>query len=118
MIDYRRNENGILEISVNGKLTRQEIDAVWTRMKADMPADGKVKVLEVIRDFQGMDLGALWEDLRVGLPMADHVSHVAIVTDQRWISALTRLASVFMSAETRTYTTDQLAEARAWLDAA
>ncbi len=118
MIDYRQGENGILEISVSGRLTREQIDAIWAKMKADMPAAGKVKVLEVIRDFDGMDFDAMWEDLRIGLPMADHVSQVAIVTDRKWIAALTRLAGVFMSAETRTYTLDQLAEARAWLAAA
>jgi hypothetical protein len=53
MIDYRKNEGGILEISVAGRLTKEEIDAVWARMKVDMPAGGKVKVLEVIRDFEG-----------------------------------------------------------------
>ena len=118
MIDYRKNEGGILEISVTGRLTKEEIDAVWARMKADMPAGGKVKVLEVIRDFEGMDIDAMWEDLRIGLPMADRVSHIAIVTDRKWIAALTGLAGAFMSAETRTYEPDQLAEARAWLKAA
>jgi hypothetical protein len=80
-----------------------------------MPATGKVRVLEVIHDFEGIDLDAMLEDLRVGLPMADRVSHIAIVTDRKWITALTRLAGVFMSAETRTYTVDRIAEARAWL---
>jgi hypothetical protein len=118
MIDYRRSENGIFEISVGGRLTKAQIDAVWTRMKADMPADGKVKVLEVIRDFEGMDFDALWEDLRLGLPMAGHVSHVAIVTDRKWIAALTRLSGIFIAGETRTYPMERLAEARAWLEAA
>jgi hypothetical protein len=118
MIDYQRSGNGIYEVSVSGRLTRPEIDLVWGRMKADMPASGKVKVLEVIHDFDGIDFDAMLEDLRVGLPMADRVSHIAIVTDRKWITALTRLAGVLMSAETRTYTLDQIAEARAWLDGA
>lgn len=115
MIDYQRSGDGIYEVSVGGRLTRAEIDAVWARMKADMPASGKVKVLEIIRDFDGIDFDAMLEDLRVGLPMADRVSHIAVVTDEKWITALTRLAGVLMSAETRTYTMARLAEARAWL---
>lgn len=118
MIDYQRSTGGIYEVSVSGRLTRGEIDAVWARMKADMPASGKIKVLEIIHDFDGMDFDAMLEDLRVGLPMADRVSHIAIVTDRKWITALTRLAGVLMSAETRTYTLEQIAEARAWLDGA
>jgi hypothetical protein len=118
MIDYQRSTGGIYEVSVSGRLTKGEIDAVWARMKADMPASGKIKVLEIIHDFDGIDFDAMLEDLRVGLPMADRVSHIAIVTDRKWITALTRLAGVLMSAETRTYTLDQIAEARAWLDGA
>jgi hypothetical protein len=118
MIDYRRDANGVFEINVSGRLTKEQIDTVWIRMKADMPAVGKVKVLEVIHDFAGIDFDAMLEDLRVGLPMADRLSHIAIVTDRKWITALTRLAGVLMSAETRTYALDQLPEARAWLDTA
>lgn len=118
MIDYRKTEAGIIELRVDGRITKADIDAVFDRLKADMPAAGKLRVLEIVTALDGVSPSALWEDMRRGLPMLDNVEKAAVVTDHGWIEALSHIAAAFTSAEVRTFGPDEIDAARTWLKAA
>ncbi|MBO9498026.1 MAG: STAS/SEC14 domain-containing protein [Novosphingobium sp.] len=118
MIDYRSPDGGVMEFHVSGKVTKDEIDATWTRLRADLPATGKIRVLEVIDHLEGIEPAAFWEDLRQGLPMFGRIERAAVVSDRRWIEVLSRIGNVFSSGEIRTFEPGEIAAARAWLKAA
>ena len=115
MITCARHPDGYLELAVSGHITREEIDRVWARLKPDMPAGARVRLLETIGDLDGIDISAMIEDLKLGLPMLDRIERAAIVADQKWIGSLSRIADHFVSAEVRTFELADLASARAWL---
>jgi len=118
MINYAIGAAGIIELEVSGEITRDEILAVWARIDADLPATGKIKLIEIIGPIEGIELAAMWEDFKHGLPMMARISHAAIVADQRWITAISNVAGAFTSAEIRTFGRDDVAAARAWIAAA
>lgn len=115
MFEYRSDPAGFIEISVAGKITRDEITRAFDRLAAEAAGGRKLKVLERIGDLDGIEPAALWEDIKRGVPMIDKVSHAAVVTDQKWITALTAFSAHFVSAEVRTFGTAQLDEAQRWL---
>ena len=69
-------------------------------------------------DFHGLDLGALWEDVKaegsVGLKHHASWERFAVVTDKDWMRAIAAVGWV-SPGELRVFEPDQLEPAKAWL---
>jgi hypothetical protein len=115
VIDYVMTAPATLELTVGGKITKEEMDRLWARLEADLPKEGKLKILEIIDPLDGIEPMAMWEDLKRGLPMIHRFSHAAVVADQHWITAITNIAAMFIAAQVRTFPRNQIEAARAWL---
>ena len=115
MINYRSTENGIIELFVEGKLTKDEIDATRMSMQGNLPINGQLRLLEIIGDLEDVEPANIWKDLKLGLPIFDSVERAAVVSDQSWIETPLMVDEVFASAKVRTFKSDQVEEARAWL---
>lgn len=109
---------GVLELTVDGRVTESDIETAMGAMEARAAEGHKLKVLEDIVSLEGMTPAALWQDLRRGLPLMDDISHVAVVTDEKWIRSVTDMAKVLPVAEMRTFDRSRLSEAREWLASA
>lgn len=118
MIAYDNSRPGLVELTVSGTVTKDDITNVCARMERDIEVSGTVKVLENVAGFAGIGPAAIWQDLKLAFPLARKVSHVAVVADQAWIRAAAGFGRLFTSAEIRTFRTDELDAARAWLQAA
>lgn len=116
MLSYtKKPDTNVAEIVVDGKITDAEMDAAMTAMKADLDRGGKLKLLEDIRAFEGMEPAAFFKDPRFGLSMMKSVSHVALVTDAPWLKALAETFNFVSPAQIRVFERARLDEARAWL---
>jgi hypothetical protein len=111
----KKPDTNVAEIVVDGKITDAEMDAAMTAMKADLDRGGKLKLLEDIRAFEGMEPAAFFKDPRFGLSMMKSVSHVALVTDAPWLKALAETFNFVSPAQIRVFERARLEEARAWL---
>jgi hypothetical protein len=116
MIDYRE-DGDLIEITVDGRITRQEFDAVAARLEAQIRRHGRVRVLEQVKSFGGMDPATFWADVKFGLRHLNDFSRCAVVSDKRWISALATGVGKLVACEIRHFAPDEIAAARAWLDA-
>ena len=114
MTYHSNDDNNIVEIVVEGKITADDFERVLPQMKSDLQRHGKVKVLEEIRSFEGMDPMALWMDLQNAY-LAKDVTHGAIVADAQWIRTVTDAVGVILPMEVRSFEQSQIGEARAWL---
>jgi hypothetical protein len=116
MISYRTEPNSpVVEVTVEGKVSDADLKAVFGRLRDDLEQNGKSRILEVIRHFGGMEPQAYWTDLKLGVPLANKVSRVAVVADQGWIRAATHLGGFFTRAELKTFEPAELERARAWI---
>lgn len=116
MIRYTTDPHSpIVEVTVEGEITNRELISVFDRLREDLGLGGKTRVLEVIRDFSGMEPQALWTDLKLGVPLAQKITRVAVVADQAWIRAACHLGRYFTKAELKVYPPAELGEARAWI---
>ena len=77
---------------------------------------GKVRLLLVLRDFNGWERGADWGDLRFYEAFGQDVERIAIVGDEKWRDQvrLFILADVRQS-PVRFFPSGQIDQARAWL---
>lgn len=116
MIEYRNNpNNNIVEISVEGKITEADFDQVVSRLKVDIEKHGKLRVLEQIRSFSGIDPITLWKDVRFGFAHVNDFTHAAVVADAKWVRTLAEAISSVLSAKVKAFEGSQMEEARTWL---
>lgn len=119
MLSYtKKPDANIAEIVVDGKISDDEMNAVVTAMKADLDKGGKLKLLEDIRAFEGMEPAAFFKDVRFGLSMMKGISHVALVTDAQWLKVLAETFGFVSPAQIKVFSRAQIDEARTWLAAA
>ncbi|MCJ2008413.1 STAS/SEC14 domain-containing protein [Methylobacterium sp. E-041] len=119
MLSYtKKPESSVAEIVVDGKITDEEMNAVMTAMKADLDKGGKLKLLEDIRAFEGMEPAAFFKDPRFGLSMMKGISHVALVTDAQWLKVVAETFGFVSPAQIKVFERARLDEARTWLAAA
>jgi len=77
---------------------------------------GKIRLLYHLGpDFSGFDMAALWQDAKLGLCYLDAWDRIAIVSDVRWIGAVTRLFGFLLHGEVRAFRNHELVAARKWL---
>ncbi len=118
MISYSTQPGSpVVEIKVEGTLTNQDLEAAIKGLQTGFDHDGKSRVIEIIEHFTGVELAALWTDIRLGVPLAQKVDRVAVVADQTWIRHLAQLGHLFTRAELKVFAPAEVAQARAWIAA-
>lgn len=118
MLSYEKKPGAdFAEIVVDGKISDEEMNTVMTAMKADLE-NGRLKLLEDIRAFEGMEPAAFFKDPRFGIAMAKGISHVALVTDAHWLKVVAETFSFVSPAKIKVFERAKIDEARTWLSAA
>ena len=102
---------------VDGKITDEEMNTAITQMKADLDKGGKIKLLEDIRAFEGMEPAAFFKDPRFGISMMKGISHVALVTDAQWLKVVAETFSFVSPTQIKVFERAKIDEARSWLSA-
>jgi hypothetical protein len=116
MLQYREDsDNGIVEITIETKITQEDFNRVAGQMEAFINAHGKIKILEEIRHFSGCDASVLWEGIKFDMKHLKHYSHCAVVCDEGWVGPIARAAGAMISCKVRVFPPDQIDEARQWL---
>jgi hypothetical protein len=80
---------------------------------------GEARVLFVLTDFEGLELGASFEDIKTGfgveLGHRKEWKRLAVVTDVDWVARAMRMFAWAMPGELAVYEDlDQLDEAKSW----
>jgi hypothetical protein len=112
---------GVLGFRLTGKLTRDEYhEALMAPIYQALERGEQLRLLiELPDDFDGFDLGALWEDLKaagsVGLKHRDAWERMALVTDKDWVRHGVSAFGWLSPGELRVFETGEEAQATAWL---
>ncbi|MEU8925851.1 STAS/SEC14 domain-containing protein [Kitasatospora sp. NPDC048545] len=106
---------GVIGFEASGKLAAEDYrDVVLPALELAAEA-GEVRFLIVMRDFQGMSGGALWQDLKVGFGHLKAWKRIAVVTDIDWVHHMTSLFGWMTPGETRVFALDDRDAAVAWV---
>lgn len=116
MLEYRELDNAkTVEITVSGHVSTDEFDRTAERLEAFIARHGQIRVLEVIRSFDGMDAKAFWHDIRFSLRHLKDFSRCAVICEASIFDLWSELVSPFMSCEVRQYRPEEIEAARRWL---
>ncbi len=106
---------GVIGFEASGKIAAEDYRDVILPALEEAAKTGDVRFLIVMRDFDGMTGGAVWQDLKVGIDHLRAWKRIALVTDIEWMTHLTHLFGWMTPGETRTFSLDQRDQAVEWL---
>ena len=106
---------GVIGFESTGKIAAEDYrDVVMPALEQAAKA-GEVRFVIVIRDFDGISGGALWQDLKMGVEHLNGWKRIALVTDIAWMIQLTGVFGWMTPGETKTFPLDQRAQAIEWV---
>ena len=110
---------GTLGFRISGKINLDEYLLMLNPIREKLERGEKVSFLvETAPDFSGLDMGALWEDLRVagsvGLKYRSSWERIAVVTDNDWMKRGIAAFDWVIPGEMRIFAPGELEKAKAW----
>ena len=106
----------VMAIEASGKVTHEDYRSTLIPRAEAMMTKGPIKMLYVIgRDFTGFELEALWDDSVFGIRHWHDFSHIAVVTDHAWLSAMVNMFKPFFHGEVRLFGLSELPAAKDWI---
>ena len=115
-IDVEQQENKVfMELKAIGTLTHADYEKITPLIERALEGveDPVVNVYIDGTDFEGWDLHAAWDDLKLGLKYGRKFSKIAIYGNQRWQQIMSKVGGWFVSGEVRYF--DDSIEAINWL---
>jgi len=113
-------ENGgkILVVRVSGKLAQADYAHFVPELDRLVQKHGKIRLLFDMTDFHGWEVGAAWEDLKLGLKHFSDIERLALVGETKWQHGMATFCKPFTRAAVRYFDHVDAAGARKWLDEA
>jgi len=119
MLELLDTPDDVLAVKIAHKITGEDLDAVMDRLDAAMGRHDKVHVFVETQQIDGIELSGLPSYMSRALPLfgkLNRFGRVAVVADQAWIRAGTRMESALLpNISYRTYMPDERGEALAWV---
>ena len=105
---------GVIGFEASGRIRAEDYRDVVLPALEHAAATGEVRFVIVMRDFQGMSGGAVWQDLKVGIEHLRAWKRIALVTDIAWMRDLTSLFGWMTPGEVKTFPLARRDEAIQW----
>ena len=108
---------------LSGRLTRDEYFQILNPIQEQLERGEQVSFLiQTAEDFHGLDVGALWEDVRrapsLGVKHRAQWERLAVVTDKDWMRHAIAAFGWLSPGELRVFEPGELEAAKAWTGAA
>ncbi len=108
---------GVLGFQATGRLTAEDYTQVLAPALETAKADsGRIRVLlDFTGEFDGLEPGAAWQDLRMGVQDWGAWERIALVTDHRWMRDGLTMFAWAVPGEVKAYPSSERDAALAWL---
>ena len=109
--------NKVLGFEVSGVVTAEDYETVIIPAVDAADTGGtKLRMLYYITPaFEKFDVGAMWDDAKVGLKHLTSWEKVAVVTDIGWIGSAIKVFGFAIPGHFRVFADRDLADAKVWL---
>jgi SpoIIAA-like len=111
----RVNNEFFLSLKAVGKLTHEDYEKINPMIDSALQGvkDPRVNVFIDGSEFEGWELRAAWDDLKLGLKHGNSFEKIAIFGNKKWQEYAAKIASWFVSDEARFF--EDSDEAWTWL---
>jgi hypothetical protein len=106
----------VVEVDLHGKLTRRDFAEFVPETERLIARYGRIRLLVMLHNFRGWDVGALWEEIKWEIKHFNHIDRIAIVSDRRWHQVMVHVCNWFTTGAVRYFPLTQLLEAYDWVD--
>jgi hypothetical protein len=109
----------ILGFVARGKLTSDDYTTVLIpAVDRALETHDKIRLLYVLgEEFDGVTVGAMWDDTRVGFAHVTRWEKITVVTDKDWLRHAVEIFGYLVPGEVKGFTPAEEPAARAWLGA-
>lgn len=111
--------DGTIGLCASGKLSREDYQQVLEPALREGVESGEMRLLFVMPDFDGLEPGAMVEDVETGLRVwvREHSAwkRFAFVTDVEWLAKSMRAFAWLAPGEVRVFSLGELDVAREWV---
>ena len=108
----------VAELRISGAVLWEDFHRIAPELEDFILSHDRVRLLEVIDRFDGLDPNLLWDGLRFDRRIVPHISHCAIVGDLAWLAPLEKAKEALLPMELRLYSLRREAMARMWVQRA
>jgi hypothetical protein len=108
---------GVLGFEASGKLTAEDYTSVLApALEAATAGGGKVRImLDFSGEFDGLEAGAVWQDLKMGVREWSDWERIALVTDHKWMREGLQMFAWAVPGEVQAFPAGDRAKALAWV---
>ena len=109
--------DNVVALIAKGQVTKKDYEQVLIpKVEAALKRHDKIRLYyELSSQFSGIDPGAAWDDLKVGVEHLTRWERMAVVTDVDWIKHLINAFRFLLPGQLRVFATAQKSEARTWI---
>ncbi|MEZ6063532.1 MAG: STAS/SEC14 domain-containing protein [Planctomycetaceae bacterium] len=108
-------EERVIELEITGTLSKAAYETFVPATEAKIQEFGKVRMLVILHDFHGWDVGALWEDIKFDVKHHNHIERLAIVGERKWEKGMAAFCKPFTSAKIKYFDHTDIEQARTWI---
>ena len=107
----------VVAVACSGHVTRSDYQTVLIPIvEAALKANPKVRLYyEIGTDFAGIEPGAMWEDLTIGIEHFSRWERVAVVTNVAWVRLAVQAFGFLMPGRVRIFPLADAAQAKVWI---
>lgn len=107
---------GVIGFKASGKITKADYTEVLQPAITAASAAGKIRILlDFSAEFEGMEIGAVFQDLRTAVKEWKAWERIALVTDHDWMEKGVELFSWAMPGDVKVFDDDDQDDALEWL---
>lgn len=106
----------IIGLEIDGQIEAQDIDRIVRLIEKNLDPKSKLNIYAEVNNWTGMSLGAFIKDLQFSLQHLHDFEKEAIVSDLKWLEALSALGNtIFSGIEVKHFTPDEKDRALEWV---
>ena len=114
-IEHSRQDD-ILLIRVTGTVSRRDVDLAVPEIENALKlAEESLKLMIRLEDFEGWEIGGLWEDMTFSMQRRDAFGRIAVIGESTLEKWGAMLAVPFAGSELRFFPQESEEAAREWL---
>ncbi|WP_226664692.1 STAS/SEC14 domain-containing protein [Microbulbifer aggregans] len=114
-IERTGTERVLLRMHARGKLEHEDYETLVPMLETAIAGmeHPKIDVLMDMRELEGWEIRAAWDDLKLGVKHGRQFNKIAMVGNKRWQEIAAKIGTWFIGGEARFF--EGPAEALAWL---
>ena len=114
-LDFDEPEGRLIAYEVAGKITAEQARPLFDRIERAAGEGRKLRLYYELHGFPTSEPSVILEKLKHLGTILKTIERVAIVGDQRWLSAYTAIFDPITKADIRNFKSEDRAAARAWI---